>query len=344
MTGPQSSGRVSGHRSLGPEAVRQDDEQMETTPVLPAGDPGRARLARRTIAALMVVLLVAATVVLLTHRRQIVSYLSHWKGGPSQTAPYEPFPELPLVHLAVAGDTGNAGPALDETGAVIGEIGRQYPFDALLLVGDIVYPDGDPELLQAVVDEPFAEVLDQGTDLLAILGNHDVMSDQGDLLLSELGMPGRYWSRTYGDVLIVGLDSTEIDDPEQQAFLERTLAETTATWKVVALHHPPYSAGYHGSSIDAREIFSPIFERYGVQLVLSGHDHDYQRSKVIDGVTYIVSGAGSGTRRTGEASFTEVAYSFLHYTDIAVFEDRMVLRAVGQDGLVADEVTIDPMP
>jgi 3',5'-cyclic AMP phosphodiesterase CpdA len=108
----------------------------------------------------------------------------------------------------------------------------------------------------------------------------------------------------------------------------------------VAVHHPPYSAGYQGSSVDVRETLAPLLQRYGVQLVLSGHDHDYQRSVSIDGVTYVVSGGGSGTRRTGEDDFTEVAYSWHNFVDIAVTGDRLVLRAVGQDGSVFDEVVL----
>ena len=117
------------------------------------------------------------------------------------------------------------------------------------------------------------------------------------------------------------------DDPVQLAFLENALEAADTTWTIVAMHHPPYSAGYQGSSIDARRAFAPLFEQYGVQLVLSGHDHDYQRSEVINGVTYVVSGAGSGTRRTGSEDFTAVSYAFLHFVDVAAYDDRMVVRA-----------------
>jgi 3',5'-cyclic AMP phosphodiesterase CpdA len=142
------------------------------------------------------------------------------------------------------------------------------------------------------------------------------------------------------DLLVVGLDSSDVDDPAQRAFLEDTLAESTATWKIVAVHHPPYSAGYQGSSTDVREAFSPLFVRYGVQLVLSGHEHDYQRSVPIDGVTYVVSGGVARTRRTGEESFTAVSFSWHHFVDLSVFDDHLLLRAVNQDQRVADEARI----
>jgi hypothetical protein len=77
-----------------------------------------------------------------------------------------------------------------------------------------------------------------------------------------------------------------------------------------------------------------------VQLVLSGHEHDYQRSKPLGGVTYVISGAASGTRRTGEEDFTAVSFSWLHFVELGVFADRLVGRAVGQDARVADTWTI----
>lgn len=289
---------------------------------------------------LLVIVVLVATFVAVSYRRQIVSYLTHRKGGPTSTVPYVPFDTKPLLHLAVAGDTGDAGRALDRTGALVTRLDDEMPFDALLLLGDLVYPSGDPTRLQALVFAPFAPVLDGGADLLAVLGNHDVKKGHGDDIVAALGQPGRYWARTYGDVLIVGIDTTRPTDPDQLAFVEKTLAASSARWTIVAMHHPPYSAGYQGSNMTARSTFSPLFARYGVDLVLSGHDHDYQRSKVIDGVTYIVSGAGSGTRRTGEEDFTAVSWSFVHVTEVGVFADRMVVRAVGTDGRVADEVTI----
>ena len=91
-----------------------------------------------------------------------------------------------------------------------------------------------------------------------------------------------------------------------------------------------------------REQLAPILERHGVQLVLSGHDHDYQRSITMDGVNYVVSGAGSGTRRTGRSDFTAESFAWLHFTDIGVYEDRMVVRSVSEDLEMADEVEIAP--
>jgi hypothetical protein len=108
----------------------------------------------------------------------------------------------------------------------------------------------------------------------------------------------------------------------------------------VALHHPSFSAGYQGSSPAARAAFVPLFERHGVQLVLSGHDHDYQRSRPRNGVTYVVSGGAAGARRTGADSFTAVSFGWHHVVEVGAYADRLVVRAVNPDLRVADEAAI----
>ena len=70
--------------------------------------------------------------------------------------------------------------------------------------------------------------------------------------------------------------------------------------------------------------------------MLAGHDHDYQRSKPIDGVTYVVSGGAATLRPTGHEDFTQVSTSTLHYVDLLVEEDRLTLRAVDQSGMLFD--------
>lgn len=292
---------------------------------------------------LMIVVVLATDAAVVVMPRQVRSYLTHWKGSPTHTVAYGPYPVAgaPALRMAVAGDIGDSGPRLNATARAIEQLTGARGWDALLLLGDNVYPNGDPKRLPKTVFEPFAPILDAGTRLLAILGNHDVKQGNGPRQVKALGMAGRWWSTEMHGVLIVGLDSNRADDPAQRSWLERTLRDSTATWKIVALHHPPYSAGYQGSSKNVRAAFSPLFERYGVQLVLSGHDHDYQRSKPINGVTYIVSGGAAGTRRTGTASFTADSFSWHHFVEVAVFDRQLVVRAINQDHRVADEAVID---
>lgn len=284
--------------------------------------------------------LAVISVAAVLYGRQTVSFLTHRKGAPERTWPVEPFPEPPLFRVAVAGDIGEGEVEEWDTAAAMFRLGGADPYDVLLLLGDNVYPDGDPARLSDTVFRPFGDVLDAGAHLLAIVGNHDAAGGRSLEQIQALGMPYLWWSGSFGDVLFIGLDSNRVGDPKQRIWLETTLKEATERWKIVAIHASPYSSGYQGSNLDVRERFSPLFERYGVQLVLSGHDHDFQRSVPIGGVTYVVSGAGGRTRGTGEEAFTAAAWSVLHFLDLSVFEDRLVIRAVTQDGRVFDEVSI----
>lgn len=84
----------------------------------------------------------------------------------------------------------------------------------------------------------------------------------------------------------------------------------------------------------------PIFEQYDVPLVFAGHDHDYQRSTPIGGVTYIVSGGAATLRPTGREDFTEVSTSTRHYVDLLAEDDRLTLRAIDQSGTLFDSAEL----
>lgn len=244
----------------------------------------------------------------------------------------------PALRLAVAGDVGTGEAAELATAKAVTAAAARRPFDGWSCSATTSTRTETRPGWAPTVFEPFGPVLSQGTRLLPVLGNHDVEGQ-----VAPLGMPGRWYAKALGPVLFIGLDSTKTDDPAQRAWLERTLSAATEPWKVVALHHPPYSAGQHGSSQNVRDAFGRLFERYGVQLVLAGHDHDYQRTTPINGVTYVVSGGAAKLRKTGSADDTAVSRSTYHFVDLVVWPDRLLIQAVGQDGLVLDSATI-PRP
>ena len=300
---------------------------------------------RGFLAAGAAVVLVLATVLAL-YPRQTISRLTHLGGSPRHTEPIPPFSheDPPMLRLAALGDVGYSGRRAEATGETAAALEEQQEYDVLLLLGDNVYPAGDPARLGETVFGPLAPVLDGGTRLVAILGNHDVVEGHGDAQARALGMPGRWYAARFPDVLIVALDSTQVASETQRDWLEATLASATETWRIVVVHHPPYSAGYQGSNLAVRRAYTPLFERFGVQLVLSGHDHDYQRSRPIRGVTYVVTGAASETRRTGSKAFTAFSTSWHSFADVAVFDGRLIVRGVNQDVRMFDEVAVLPSP
>jgi hypothetical protein len=111
----------------------------------------------------------------------------------------------------------------------------------------------------------------------------------------------RWYSFDYGNAHFISLridGSIEDISPgsEQYQWLENDLASTNKVWKIAFFHYPPYSYGPTGSKPEARQVHG-LFTKYGVRLVFSANDRNYQRF-VVDGVTYVVTGGGGG--KTGE--------------------------------------------
>jgi len=163
----------------------------------------------------------------------------------------------------------------------------------------------------------------------------------------------RYYSYDYGPVHFVALDTEfAFQDvsrrAEQVAWLDADLAGTSQPWKVVYFHRSPYSAGgEHGSDLEVRAAFGPLFERHGVQLVVSAHEHIYERSKPwMEGtsgspVTYIVTGGGGGPLYpAGTDAWTAFSASRHHYLRATADTCTLRVEAVGLTGSTFDSTSL----
>jgi 3',5'-cyclic AMP phosphodiesterase CpdA len=179
-----------------------------------------------------------------------------------------------------------------------------------------------------------------------VLGNHDYATGRGRYELKMLGMPGPYYTRKLGDVQLFFLDSNAIST-RQTRWLEQQLSDSVATWKVALFHHPPYTCGLHSGDADVVRSWVRLFETYGVQLVLSGHDHNYQRFAARNGVTYVVHGGGAAGlyRLHGCPSSypprvrARYEHGFLY---VSATEDRLDVSAVDLRGRVSDHFSLTP--
>ena len=250
----------------------------------------------------------------------------------------------PEARIAIVGDTGTRNKWEAATAERIELQAEQAdaPYDALLILGDMIYPNGDSAQTQASITDPFARTLEDAT-LIPVLGNHDVQSDEEDEILTELGRNAGYYVEQIGPMRVIVLDSNRVGNAKQLTWLKGVLAEEQppGTWTIAAMHHPAYSAGHHGSTKSVQREWSPLFEEAGVQLVFAGHDHDYQRSTPQNGITYVVSGAGAKLRRSGSADFTAVSTATRHFLELLVYDDRLEGRAIDQQGKLIDSFTIE---
>lgn len=250
------------------------------------------------------------------------------------------------TRIAFAGDTGTGpGSPIHATVEAMAEQDRQRSYDAAVLLGDLVYPEGDAAEVTSRVTGVFAPITRGGAQLLPVLGNHDYESDEQSQIFTQLGRDKTWYTRDIGIARILVLATERVADRDQTAWLAATLAAPTKTsWTIVAMHKPTYSAGYHGSDEEIQQAWVPLFEKYQVPLVLAGHDHDYQRSRPLNGVTYIVSGAAGKSRLAGHADFTAVSTSTLHYTDVLLERDHLTVRAIDQNGLQFDTLRLALRP
>jgi hypothetical protein len=248
------------------------------------------------------------------------------------------------VRFVALGDVGKATP---DQFAVADQMVR-VPHDFTLLTGDVGYDSGNLESFERHFFDVYA---DQAAQLpfFAASGNHDyktaVAGPFRDVFaLPENGRPAMVSELTYsfdwGNVHVVTLD-TERVGPEQAAWLEADLATNRLPWTVVIGHRPPFSSGYHGGNAGVRQYFVPLFERYGVQLTLWGHDHDYERTKPINGVTYVVTGGGgTGTRPVGTSEFTAFSLAVTHFVYVEADEHQLTLWAVDATGQTFDSAQL----
>src|SRR5204863_1390385 len=107
----------------------------------------------------------------------------------------------------------------------------------------------------------------------------------------------RYYTYTTKNVRFFVLDTDELD-PKQLVWFEGALKASQEAWKICYFHHPLYSdGGTHGSDVNLRVVLEPLFLKYGVKVVFSGHDLIYERITLQKGIQYFVSGAAGQLRK-----------------------------------------------
>ncbi len=208
------------------------------------------------------------------------------------------------------GDSGTGDPVARGVRDAYLRFAQQQQADMLLMLGDNAYPDGTDQDYQVGMFDVYGPIL-RHTPTWSTLGNHDgrsassatgqgVYFDVFDLPAAGEagGLPSgteAYYSFDRGHVHFVCLDSYHSNRTAAGAmltWLRADLASTQARWVVAYWHHPPYTKGSHDSDdvtasggriVDMRAVALPVLEAHGVDLVVSGHSHVYERSYLVDG-------------------------------------------------------------
>ena len=206
----------------------------------------------------------------------------------------------------VLGDSGTANADARAVRDAYEDFTGDLDTDVWLMLGDNAYLSGTDAEYQAAVFDMYPNQLRTGV-VWPTLGNHDgVTTDSNsqtgpyyDLFTLPTqgeagGLPSgteAYYAFDYGNIHFICLESFQTDRSPSGAmltWLEDDLSATTADWVIAFWHHPPYTKGSHNSDIELEHIEMrqnalPILEDLGIDLVLGGHSHDYERSFLLDG-------------------------------------------------------------
>jgi 3',5'-cyclic AMP phosphodiesterase CpdA len=213
------------------------------------------------------------------------------------------------------------------------------------MLGDNMYGRQQPQDFVDKFERPYATLLGAGVVFFASLGNHD---NQNNRFYKNFNMGGeRYYTYAKKNVRFFVLDSNQMD-PKQRGWLDDALKQSEEDWKICYFHHPLYSdAGRHGSDVGLRVSLEPLLTKYGVNVVLSGHDHVYERTRPQKGITYFVAGS-SGELRKGDVKTSAATAAYFDQDQafmlVEIGGDELFFEAVARTGTVVDSGVIRRQP
>jgi Calcineurin-like phosphoesterase len=248
------------------------------------------------------------------------------------------FPLQPnSVRFGVIGDSGTGSSAQYEMAREMLAIHKATNFGFVIMLGDNLYGGHAPGDFADKFERPYKPLLDRGVEFYASLGNHDSTSE---VTYAPFHMGGqRYYTFSKGNVQFFVLDSNYMSG-EQLDWLKSEMQKSIADWKIAYFHHPLYSNGKrHGGDNNLRAILVPVFRQYGVNVVLSGHDHVYERITPQDGTVYFVLGNSGQLRSGGLDKTEEEAAGYDHDRCFMIMEavgNRLYFKTISRTGEIVD--------
>lgn len=248
------------------------------------------------------------------------------------------------LKFAVFGDFGTGDQRQYRLAARMAQVHKTFPFEMVVLVGDNIYGSDRPQDFKRKFETPYKPLLDAGVKFYASLGNHDAREQRFYKLFNMDGKLYYSFKAPKQDVRFIALESTYME-PEQVTWLEKTLSEAKEKWKIVFEHHPIYSSGItHGSDERLRSTLEPLLTKFGVNVMFTGHDHIYERTRPQQDITHFVVGSGGklrpGDYRPNQPFSAKVIDKTNVFLAVEILDDTLVFNAYGADGAVVDSGSI----
>lgn len=252
------------------------------------------------------------------------------------------------VRFAVIGDSGRGDQAQTDVAQQMIAWRQKFPFEFVLMLGDNIYPPHGDDDFEKKFETPYRALLDQGVTFYAAIGNHD---PDIELTYAKFNMEGRRYytfrrnERRPGGLVGAGVRFFVLDsrsfDPDQLVWLRDQLAHSGTDWKICYFHHPLYTSGrYTLSARFLRIALEPILVDGHVDVVLTGHEHFYERMHPQHGISYFISG-GAGSLRKGDIRRPSsiMARGFdtdFHFVMMEVSGDTLYFQAISRTGETID--------
>ena len=245
------------------------------------------------------------------------------------------------VRFLVMGDDGTGDASQYEVAKTMTTFHARFPFTFAVMLGDNIYGSERPQDFVKKFEKPYKELLDAKVEFNAALGNHD---DPNQKFYKPFNLGGqRYRTFKKGNVRFFVIDSNYLD-PEQVKWLEKELSASASEWKIPYFHHPLYTTAARGPEVELRAILEPLFVKYGVDVVLQGHEHVYERSKPQQGITYFTVG-GAAKLRPGDTRpggpVTEVGFATdRSFMLVEISGNDMYYQTISRTGKTVDKGTL----
>ncbi len=252
------------------------------------------------------------------------------------------------LKFTVLGDFGTSGSGEYELAAQMAKLCEGFKVNFVITVGDNLYGSERPQDFKRKFEDPYKPMLDAKIKFYGTLGNHDAREQR---YYKQFNMDGQLYYTLKApseSVRFFMLDST-YPVPEQIAWLEKALKDSTEKWKIAVFHHPLYSSsGRHGSDLKLRETLEPLFVKYGVSVAFTGHDHVYERIKPQHGIVHFVVGSGGqlafgdihkGSPLTAKGFDTDNVF-----LAVEISGDTLTFNAISREGKVVDSGIVERRP
>lgn len=290
------------------------------------------------------------------------------------------FAQQDTFHFFAIGDWGREGKHLQkETADAMSKYADENPVKFVATTGDNFYETGIKTVDDPLIQLSFENIYTANSlnvPWYATLGNHDYGDNaQAQIDLTKVNnrwkMPSRYYSideelsdgtkiqflfidtnpfiTKYQkfDIEETELFQSSVDDlnaqgwKDQLKWIESSLKNCDADWKIVVGHHPVLSGGKHKGAKELQQHLKPLFEKYGVNMYICGHDHDIQYLKE-NNINYLVSGAGSELRDTEIIDQTVFCKSINSFLSVKILRDKARIKFINVNGETAFETELKP--